>query len=275
MNLGGVLLLGYLLVSGPTVGEVEQAMSLGAREFLGLPADCGIVTTLHLESRGSLITGMVVRAEVDLYDVDLERLRWPTGVGAPSTGNLRGRIERLDASFHRAIAGGFGIERLTFLVEGVDFNLGKLMVGGGLALTRAGPCRAEIVIDPQEVAKYIDARSQTLKDVELTLLEEGEVNLSARMEAPLLSPSVEVRGRLEIVEGEGVEMTDASLRFGGLPLPGLATRRIMQEINPILGLEQGSFLASIFLPRSLEFQGGKIVLRGEGTTPFLPPAVAE
>jgi hypothetical protein len=270
MNLAGALLLGCLFGSAPAVGNVEQAISSGVRVFLGLPEECRIETTLHLESRGSLLTGMVDEAEVDLYDVDWGSFRFAYGVGVPSNGNLRGRVNKLKVTFHSSVAAGFAIERLTFFVDRVDFNLGKLVVGGGLSLASAGPCQAEVVIDPRELAKYIDDRSETLRDVEISLLGGQEARLQARVGIGPVSASVEVNGRLEIVEGKGVELSNAALRVGGLPMPELIARKIMQEINPVFSFKEGSFLAEVFLLNSLEFEEGKIVFRGEGHFPFLP-----
>jgi len=270
MNVAGALLLGYLIGSGPAVSEVEQGVSAGIRDYLGLPESCEVVTTLQLESRGNLVTGTIEAAQVDLHDVDLGILQLPPGVGvAAPEGNLRGRVEKLTVNLHRPTADGFAIERLSFVVAPVEFNLGKLMARGGLSVTSAGSAEAEIVIDPREVAHYIDSRSDSLKEVELDLVGDREVTLRGRVGLGILSPSVEVSGRLEIT-ARGIEIAGPRVRFAGLPVPAFVTDRIMKDINPIFAVGEGSFLGDIVLPRSLAFEEGKVIIRGGGNMPFLP-----
>jgi hypothetical protein len=117
MNLAAALLVGYLLGSGAAVDMVEQGITESVRDSLGLPPECKIVTTVHLNSRGSLATGMVEVAKVDMDGVDLDSLQWASG-GAPSAeGNLRGRIGEVRVTLHWAVTEGFVIERLTFLID--------------------------------------------------------------------------------------------------------------------------------------------------------------
>lgn len=204
-----------------TVSEVEQKFQLGMQEYL-------------LGPEGSW------------------KLRfYPT----PSADVLKGKFSFVEVIMKESSIQG--LEKLTLrrgrvMVEGVEFDIDKLMNDGKLEVKKIANIQFNIRIDEEDINKYLESNQQAINLRSPSLkLSPDKLLFSARVKNRFFSARVRTEGHFEVADnGKSVNFQAKNVSLNSLPIPGFVTGKVVSRINPVLNLER--FALMEVLPVNLE-----------------------
>ena len=221
------------LLGGGVSGGIERGMKARLNDSL---RPRKVRVQVH---RGSWLP---LSRTVNAIEVELEdfRLREGPGEGVvfnPGRDVLAGKVNKIDVVARRFEVQELAVRELQVSVRKLRYNLRKAVWRRQLEVTGIRSCRGQITLEEVALNRFIAPRVKELKDFRLRFVP-GRVEISGKVNTPMrLGVPITLSARVEPRLGQ-LYLLDPKLKVTVVPVPGFVTRRIIDQINPVVDLNQ-------------------------------------
>jgi hypothetical protein len=154
-------------------------------------------------------------------------------------------VKKITLTTRRFEVEGLPVEEMQITLEGLRFNLWRAMLRHKLEILEVKKGEGRILLQEAGLNSFLAPRLETLQEPKIKL-QDGKIEVSGRVKTRLgFSYPIVFSSRLEPLMGR-IELTEPKLKVSVLPVPALVTRRIVENINPVVDLNQYSDLPCIF-----------------------------
>lgn len=149
----------------------------------------------------------------------------------------RGHVGHTEISLKNFALGTLPVSSLDASFEDVTYDWKELKSGRALALESAGPAKLSLVLPASSLESVLKGRLNSIQNAHVAL-QDGLLRITGTRAAPMVGTQLPVlfTGRLTAY-GNEIRIEDTSLAIGGAPMPGMVTRSLLGEINPVFHFE--------------------------------------
>jgi len=220
-------------------GMLAERVDAGLRDYFSLEPQTRTVVQVEAASRSMLVGGRADALRIRVYDLDLNKVRMPAMAPPGPQGNLRGTVGEATLSFPNAVVGALRVNDISIRTRGLTFNLGRLLVGGGVSAVSLGTAEVELVIAEWDLGALLEATVEDLSEVRVEIGEGSRFGVEARVATPLGGIPVRVTGTLEPFGRAGVRLANVEVAVLGAALPEALAQRLVPrfplEFAPLAG----------------------------------------
>lgn len=209
--------------------------------------------------------GDVATATIRASDFSTEGLPLYTEPSRSQAGKLR----ELNLELENFSLAGLAVRRLTAKIPGCRFDLGLALKKRQIRLSRSGVGTGEVEVGEKALADWILRKFREIKRVEVKVAKD-RVFVEGYGEFLIAKTDFQVIASLRAADGVRLTLTDAKIYFGWVRADELASKALLDTLNPVVDLDRDLHLDGAVKVEGIRLRDG--VLKAWGTTriPDLP-----
>jgi len=173
----------------------------------------------------------VLKGRFKSIKVEMDKLKLDDLPFSSSKATKIGRAGRIELLLRNFTWNGLALEKADFKFQDVEYDLGAMKDRGELNIVRCGPATAYLKMTAASLNKLIGGK---LKDVPGARLEVSEGKLRILGEKVVFGLGVPFEmSAVPTGRGAQIYLEQAQIKVGGVPLPALAVKPIMADVNPM------------------------------------------
>lgn len=200
-----------------SLGQVQQVnveIHRGHRSLLSRQVDSIDITLAGFEARGLPAAGLTI------------------GGG----GDLVGKVGKVAIHAHRFRVNDLPVERLEITIADIRYDLWKALWRRKLEIIRIGDSYAEAWLDPDALSRMLAPRIKQIDNLRLSF-HHGRISVSGYKRIGVRIP-VRLTCSLSASDGR-IYIVEPQAHVSVVPVPGFITARLIEEINPLVDLNEG------------------------------------
>ncbi len=236
----------YLLLSALLGASAPGKVEHGLRDRL--QTTIGPVGKVQVEvNRGhrSPFSKTIQEIKLELADFRLKQTPGEGVLYRPDKDVMAGKINNIHLVSRRFEVEGLQVKEMQVSLQGLRYNLWKAVANRQLEVLGVRKCRGGITLEEAALNRFVAPRVKELEGFRLDL-EEGRVRVSGWRKTRLrVSVPVVFTARLQPEVGR-ITLVEPNLRIARIPVPAFVARRVAEQANPIIDLNQAPGLPCTF-----------------------------
>jgi len=214
-------------------GKVERGIETRLRQSLGEVQE--VKVEVHRGHRSPL------SRQVDAVEITLSSFQARSlpggGLRIGSGGDLVGKVGKVVIHARDFRINDLPVERLDVTIKNVRYDLWKAIWRRKVEVIRVGDSRAEAWFDADALTPVVASRVKQVERLRL-IFADGEVRLTGDVRLGVRIP-VRLTCGLVALGGSRVYVVDPKAHVSVVPVPSFIISRLLDEINPLVNLNQG------------------------------------
>lgn len=188
-------------------------------------------------------------------------------------GSKYGRLDELKIMLSDFELTGLKVNRLEARIPGCRFDFGLAQKKGQIRLTKSGVGTGTVEVDEASLEEFVLKRFPTLTRLEITLAD-GQAVIVATGRFVSFVADIRLEGKMVSPDGNRIVIEDAKLLVGGQQANPIASKAILEVLNPVLDLDKDLKLYGAIRIQELKIDKGMLTANGVATIPVEPTDVA-
>ncbi len=218
------------------------------------------------------LNGLIGGPLGDLKSVTIEASQFATS-GLPLFTepklSQKGQIRKLDIKLRDFSLGKLHVQKLEAKIPECRYDYTLALTKRKIRLSRSGVGSGFVEISEDDLEKFILSKFQEVKQVAVQL-ENDRVLVKGYGEFIIIKSNFEVDAKLESLDGTKFLLTDAHIKFNGVPADTASANALIDAMSPVVDLDRDLKLYGAVRVNRITTAKGILRASGEATIPVNP-----